>query len=187
MLHYNTVGNTDFGNHFDFPTVTKKLKNPMTGSVACPYQKPQQLVNKLIEMFSHPADWILDLFSGSGTTSACAVQKGKHVAGVELDESLSNFVKMRLAGLSVLSDEFQEVGKLGPSEDSIAPFVKEPQPPASGVVGDVGDLAEVVEQTYNVVQQVVIQDGIVLPIDTGVARIASPDPNDLIENFLLCY
>ena len=31
-----------------------------------PYQKPQRLMMRLIEMFSNEGDWILDLFSGTG-------------------------------------------------------------------------------------------------------------------------
>ena len=30
-----------------------------------PYQKPQRLMMRLIEMFSNEGDWILDLFSGT--------------------------------------------------------------------------------------------------------------------------
>jgi hypothetical protein len=30
------------------------------------YQKPQELINYLIDKFSNEGDWVLDLFSGSG-------------------------------------------------------------------------------------------------------------------------
>jgi DNA modification methylase len=33
------------------------------------YQKPQALINYLIDTFSREGDWVLDLFSGSGKLS----------------------------------------------------------------------------------------------------------------------
>ena len=45
--------------------VTKKLRH-VSGdkSLVNLYQKPQRLINHLIELFSNPDDWVLHLFSG---------------------------------------------------------------------------------------------------------------------------
>ena len=49
------------------PTMIKKLLH-VSGdkSLVNPYQKPQRLINRLIELFSNPNDWVLDLFSRTG-------------------------------------------------------------------------------------------------------------------------
>ena len=54
-------------NYIMCPAVTKKLRH-VSGekSLVNPYQKPQRLINRLIELFSNPDDWVLDLFSGTG-------------------------------------------------------------------------------------------------------------------------
>ena len=54
-------------NYIMYPTVTKKLRH-VSGdkSLVNPYQKPQRLNNRLIELFSNPDEWVLDLFSGTG-------------------------------------------------------------------------------------------------------------------------
>ena len=46
--------------------VSKKLHN-VSGdkSLVNPYQKPQILINRLIELFSNPDNWVQDLFSGT--------------------------------------------------------------------------------------------------------------------------
>ena len=36
------------------------------GEIVNTYQKPQLLINYLIDIFSNEEDWVLDLFSGSG-------------------------------------------------------------------------------------------------------------------------
>ena len=54
-------------NYIMCPAVTKKLRH-VSGdkSLVNPYQKPQRLINQLIELFSNPDEWVLDLFSGTG-------------------------------------------------------------------------------------------------------------------------
>ena len=54
-------------NYIMCPAVTKKLCH-VSGdkSLVNPYQKPQRLINRLVELFSNPDDWVLDLFSGTG-------------------------------------------------------------------------------------------------------------------------
>ena len=51
-------------NYIMCPNVTKKLRH-ISGnkSLVNTCQKPQRLINSLIELFSNPNDWVLDLFS----------------------------------------------------------------------------------------------------------------------------
>ena len=63
--HSNEVGGS---NLLVYPAVTRKLRHVTTTErgLVNPYQKPQRLMMRLIEMFSVEGDWILDLFSGTG-------------------------------------------------------------------------------------------------------------------------
>ena len=51
-----------------YPVVTRKLRHVTTTECGLvnPYQKPQRLIMRLLEMFSNEGDWTLDLFSGNG-------------------------------------------------------------------------------------------------------------------------
>ena len=53
-------------NYIMCPNVTKKLRH-ISGnkSLVNTCQKPQRLINSLIELFSNPDDWVLDLFFGT--------------------------------------------------------------------------------------------------------------------------
>ena len=50
-----------------------------------PTQKPTELVQTLLEMFSEPGQVICDPFLGSGTTAVAAVNIGRHYIGYEID------------------------------------------------------------------------------------------------------
>ena len=61
--HSNEVGGS---NLLVYSAVTRKPHVTTTEQVLVnPYQKPQQLKMRLIEMFSSEGDWILDLLSGT--------------------------------------------------------------------------------------------------------------------------
>ena len=57
----------------------KKFHHPTT--------KPSKLVSEHIEFASKPGDLVLDPFSGSGTTCACAKALGRNYIGFELDKT----------------------------------------------------------------------------------------------------
>jgi site-specific DNA-methyltransferase (adenine-specific) len=50
-----------------------------------PTQKPEALMNRLIESCTLPGDWVLDGYAGSGTTATAARKLGR--AAVSIDES----------------------------------------------------------------------------------------------------
>ena len=60
-----------------YPAITRKLRHITTTECGLvnPYQKPQQLMMCLIEMFSNEGDWIVDLFSGTSMFFDFALQK----------------------------------------------------------------------------------------------------------------
>jgi DNA modification methylase len=48
-----------------------------------PTQKPEALLNRLIDALSDPGDLVLDCFAGSGTTLACAAERQRRFLGVD--------------------------------------------------------------------------------------------------------
>ena len=91
--HSNEVG---CSNLLVYPTVTRKLRHVATieRGLVNPYQKPQRLMMRLIEMFSNEGDWILDLFSGTSINL-------KHCAYSNI------FEHIRLANTTFLSQTLQ--------------------------------------------------------------------------------
>jgi DNA modification methylase len=58
---------------------------------------PEEIVNRLIRMFSVEGDTVLDPFLGSGTTTKTALQNERNSVGYETDESLIPLIKRRSA------------------------------------------------------------------------------------------
>lgn len=59
-------------------------------------QKPEKLINRLIEATSSEGDFIVDFFLGSGTTAYCAKQLSRNYGGCELDTNYFNKCVERL-------------------------------------------------------------------------------------------
>jgi site-specific DNA-methyltransferase (adenine-specific) len=66
-----------------------------------PTQKPELLIERIIEASSNKGERVLDLFSGSGTTSAVAKRLGRKFIGIELNP---DYVRVGLKRLERLSD-----------------------------------------------------------------------------------
>jgi site-specific DNA-methyltransferase (adenine-specific) len=64
-----------------------------------PTQKPEALIERMIKASSNPGDRILDLFSGSGTTSVVAKRLGRKFIGVEMNP---DYVRLGLKRLRML-------------------------------------------------------------------------------------
>ncbi|KAL3695628.1 hypothetical protein R1sor_009704 [Riccia sorocarpa] len=77
------------------PAATYKVELP-DGDVANVYQKSQKVITQLIEDYSKPGDWVLDLCSGSGTTLVCALLAGRNCIAVEKDERQFMFLPSRV-------------------------------------------------------------------------------------------
>lgn len=61
-----------------------------------PTQKPTELIDKLLDMFSRPDDTILDCFMGSGSTGISCVRKGLNFIGIEKDKHYYEIAKQRI-------------------------------------------------------------------------------------------
>ena len=66
--HSNEVGGS---NLLVYLTVIRKLRHVTTTErgLVNPYQKPQRLMMRLIDIFSVQGEWILDLFTGTSISS----------------------------------------------------------------------------------------------------------------------
>ena len=58
--------------------------------------KPEQLVQRVIQIATNPGDWVLDSFAGSGTTGAVAQKMGRRWIMVELGEHCHTHIIPRL-------------------------------------------------------------------------------------------
>ena len=61
-----------------------------------PTQKPEKLLAKIIFASTNENDFILDPFSGSGTTSAAAKKLNRTFCGIEKDENYCLLTEKRL-------------------------------------------------------------------------------------------
>lgn len=83
----------------------KQMKDVWTGSLTKPAekkagkhptQKPEYLLEKIIQASTLPGDIILDPFCGSGTTGVVATRFGRYFLGIDVEESYLNITKIRL-------------------------------------------------------------------------------------------
>jgi len=65
-----------------------------------PTQKPVAMLERVIRASSNPGDIVLDLFSGTFTTSFAAMRLGRKSVGIEIDEA---YVKIGLRRLQILT------------------------------------------------------------------------------------
>lgn len=61
-----------------------------------PTQKPSELVQQLIEVYSKDGDTILDPFMGSGTTGVACKNLNRNFIGIELDKDYFEIAKARI-------------------------------------------------------------------------------------------
>ena len=83
----------------------KQMKDVWTGSLTKPSekkygrhptQKPEYLLERIIQASTHSGDIILDPFCGSGTTGVVASRLGRLFIGIDIEEEYLNITKSRL-------------------------------------------------------------------------------------------
>jgi site-specific DNA-methyltransferase (adenine-specific) len=67
-----------------------------------PTQKPEGVLRRIISASSAPGDYVLDFFSGSGTTAAVAAKLGRHYVAVDENPAALTIMKKRLKSLGVM-------------------------------------------------------------------------------------
>ena len=71
----------------------------MPENTAHPTQKPEALIERIVMASSNEGDRVLDLFSGSGTTSVIATKLGRRSLGIEMNP---DYVRLGLKRLALL-------------------------------------------------------------------------------------
>jgi DNA modification methylase len=76
-----------------------------------PTQKPQALLERIIEASSNKGDIVLDAFCGCGTTIHAAQKLGRQWMGIDVTYLAINLIKRRLKDAFGDADEFEERGQ----------------------------------------------------------------------------
>lgn len=63
-----------------------------------PYEKPVDLLTRLVKASTVEGETVLDPFMGSGTTGVAAIQTGRNFIGIELDEGIFTAAEKRIKG-----------------------------------------------------------------------------------------
>lgn len=79
-----------------------------------PTQKPLSVLTRIILASTDPGDWILDPFSGSGTTGIAANLCGRRFAGIEQEE---DFCRMSKARREEIEDSARRADLIGHISD----------------------------------------------------------------------
>jgi len=70
---------------------------------------PEEIVHRLIRMFSIIGDTVLDPFLGTGTTTRVAMELSRNSIGYEIDKNLLNLIKERVGFQRSLSADPQKI------------------------------------------------------------------------------
>lgn len=70
-----------------------------------PTQKPETLLERLVEACSDPGDLVLDPYLGSGTTAAVCARLGRRIVGVDSNPEAIAITRDRLAALGITPAE----------------------------------------------------------------------------------
>lgn len=90
-----------------------------------PAQKPEDLMERLVEQFSDPGETILDPYAGSGTTCVAAIRLGRNFIGWEKDPKYAEVARRRLSA----AREQLVIAPRGPKPKQGGAVVKERRKP----------------------------------------------------------
>lgn len=78
-----------------------------------PTQKPLQLMERCVIIWSNEGDTVLDFTMGSGTTGVACVNTNRDFIGIELDENYFQIAKDRISQAKAMEDSENSIAKLG--------------------------------------------------------------------------
>ena len=87
--------NTYFTGHWTFPGTKQDKHLAMF---------PEELLHRLIKMFSFPGETVLDPFAGSGTTAMVAKALGRNSVSYEIKTEFIPLIENRIGGTDLLSE-----------------------------------------------------------------------------------
>lgn len=85
-----------FDNSHKVENIIRHIRKIIPQKTDHPTPKPVALMQHFINLHTQPEEIILDPFMGAGTTLVAAKMMGRHVVGVELDESYCEMAAKRL-------------------------------------------------------------------------------------------
>lgn len=92
--------NSDFSEYTNGHWKIKGEKEDRDNKQTCPVPFPQELVKRLIQLYSYRNDLVLDPFSGNGTTCIVAKKLGRQFIGFEISENYYNASLKKLKKVS---------------------------------------------------------------------------------------
>ena len=90
----------------DYWTDIETLNRGDAERTGWPSQKPEALLDRIVQATTRPGDWVADFFSGSGTTAVVAARLGRRYLAVDTSAEAVAVTRARLrkAGLEVPDD-----------------------------------------------------------------------------------
>jgi adenine-specific DNA-methyltransferase len=121
-------------------TVWTDILPPKTGAevLGYPTQKPEKLLQRIIEASSNPGDLVADFFVGSGTTAAVAERLGRNWVASDLGKPACMVTRKRLIDQNAKPFLYQHIGD----------YQVEQMRSTMGSRFRIGDLAEIVLGLY---------------------------------------
>ncbi|MDT0632935.1 site-specific DNA-methyltransferase [Rubrivirga litoralis] len=95
----------------DVVTDVGPLKNSSAERLGYPTQKPEALLDRIIEASSRPGDVVLDPFCGCGTAVASAQKLGRGWIGIDVTHLAVGLIRQRLLDQYGEAADFQVVGE----------------------------------------------------------------------------
>ena len=74
-------------------------QNDKTERTGYPTQKPLELMNRIVKLFSNEGDMVFDAFMGSGSIGMAALQNNRKFIGCDISEEAYNITKERLESM----------------------------------------------------------------------------------------
>jgi len=92
IIDFENKGKKKFDNVWYIPIIKGNSKE----FLGYPTQKPEALLERIIQASSNKGDWILDPFCGCGTTISVAEKYGRNWIGIDVTSLAVNIIKHRL-------------------------------------------------------------------------------------------
>lgn len=86
------------------------LKGKNSELTGYPTQKPEELLERIVNLSTDPGDLVFDCFMGSGTTQAVAMKLGRRFIGADINLGAVQITTKRLLGVAAeLNDQSQQI------------------------------------------------------------------------------
>jgi DNA modification methylase len=95
QLHVDKTGHQNYKVLYEHPIVSTSQRLPDAENIA---MKPLAILYDIIEWCTNPTDWVLDVFSGTGSTTRAAFDKKRNSFAVECDKRQLTLLNLYIEG-----------------------------------------------------------------------------------------